>query len=158
MHVSFHRPLRKILAHILCEKLNLFKLVNMNSRYITLTVVPLLLYWILFIHYHVGNFGEHMRKYKTLFRFRLRFFRRVCSRRLNHRWSCEHIVSPTLFSGLKQMKRTSLDQSIFHFGICKWTFGLLGTLKIKIAPKAICLIQCVTLWSSWSHLLHQISA
>ena len=74
VHMGYHLPLRKILMHILGGKLVLSKPVDMNSKYITLLVVPLLLRRKLFSHYHAGPSGGHMGEYKTLFRLRLRFF------------------------------------------------------------------------------------
>ena len=46
----------------------------MQSKYITLLLVPLPLRRKLFSHYHAGPSGGHMGYYKTLFRLRLRFF------------------------------------------------------------------------------------
>ena len=62
------------MIHIMGNKLALFKPVNVNSKYITLLIVPEPLRRKLFSHYHAGPTRGHMGECKTLFWLRLRLF------------------------------------------------------------------------------------
>ena len=71
---GYRQHLKKNLIHIMGDKLVLFTLVNMQSKYVCLTILPQALRMKLFSHYHTGPSGGQMGAYKTLFRLRLRFF------------------------------------------------------------------------------------
>ena len=73
--MGYRQHLRKKMIHIMGVTLCLSKPVNMQSKYITLLLVPLPLRCKLFSHYYDRpSGGHHMGCYKTLFRLRLRFF------------------------------------------------------------------------------------
>ena len=74
VNMGYQKLLREGHLQMLHGRLVLYKPILMESKSVTLIVVPQSLRHTLFDHFHSGPSGGHMGEYKTLFRMRLRFF------------------------------------------------------------------------------------
>ena len=116
VHTSYRNHIKKGHIVLLGEKLLLFKPINMDTKFISLILVPLSICRKLFDHYYAGPSGGHMGEYKTLYRLRLRFFwpglRKMIKNGLHH----VYIMLVTMFCA------PELVSYIFH-GLSLYLFG-----------------------------------
>ena len=94
VHMSYRTHLTKGNIFLIRNKLLLFKAIAMNSKILSLTIVPSTIRRTLFDHYRSGPSGGYMGEYKTLYRMHIQFFQPGLREDIEA-WvaSCTHCIS-----------------------------------------------------------------